>query len=82
MVQAVDSTVYYSRIGDRHLGYMKKLHRSCAPALSPGARHEDQPREHRALRPRARQGLTLIHFLAQLKPCLTHKNTLHTLNDP
>jgi hypothetical protein len=23
-----DSTVYFSRTGDRHLGYMKKLHRS------------------------------------------------------
>ena len=30
----------------------------------------------------SRQGLTLVHFSAQLKPCLTHKNTLHTLNTP
>jgi hypothetical protein len=29
-----------------------------------------------------RQGLTLVHFLAQLEPCLTHENTLHTLNTP
>jgi hypothetical protein len=29
-----------------------------------------------------RQGLTLVHFTAQLEPCLTHKNTLHTLNTP
>jgi len=28
----------------------------------------------------ARQGLTLVHFSAQLEPCLTHKNTRHTLN--
>jgi len=28
------------------------------------------------------QGLTLVHFSAQLEPCLTHKNTLHTLNTP
>jgi len=30
----------------------------------------------------ASQGLTLVHFSAQLEPCLTHKNTLHTLNTP
>jgi len=29
-----------------------------------------------------RQGLTLVRFSAQLEPCLTHKNTLHTLNTP
>jgi hypothetical protein len=28
------------------------------------------------------QGLTLVHFSAQFKPCLTLKNTLHTLNSP
>jgi hypothetical protein len=28
------------------------------------------------------QGLTLLHFSAQLGPCLTHHNTLHTLNTP
>jgi len=28
------------------------------------------------------QGLTLVHFSAQLEPCLTHRNTLHTLNTP
>jgi len=28
------------------------------------------------------QGLTLVHFSAQLKPCLTHKNTLHTIHTP
>jgi len=28
------------------------------------------------------QGLTLVAFSAQLEPCLTHKNTLHTLNTP
>jgi hypothetical protein len=28
------------------------------------------------------QGLTLVHFSAQLEPCLTHKNTLQTLNTP
>jgi hypothetical protein len=30
----------------------------------------------------AGQGFTLVHFSAQLEPCLTHKNTLHTLNTP
>jgi hypothetical protein len=29
-----------------------------------------------------RQGLTLVHFSAQLEPCLTHINTLHNLNTP
>jgi hypothetical protein len=29
-----------------------------------------------------RQGLTLVHFSAQLEPCLTRKSTLHTLNTP
>ena len=28
------------------------------------------------------QGLTLVHFSAQLEPCLTHKNSLHTINTP
>jgi hypothetical protein len=30
----------------------------------------------------ASQGLTLVHFSAQLEPCLSHENTLHTLNNP
>jgi hypothetical protein len=29
-----------------------------------------------------KQGLTLVHFPAQLEQCLTHKSTLHTLNTP
>jgi hypothetical protein len=28
------------------------------------------------------QGLTLVHFSAQLEPCLTQENTLHNLNTP
>jgi len=28
------------------------------------------------------QGLTLVHFSAQLEPCLRHKNSLHTLKNP
>jgi hypothetical protein len=28
------------------------------------------------------QGLALVHFSAQLEPCLTHENTLHTINTP
>ena len=28
------------------------------------------------------QGLALVHFSAQLEPCLTHKNNLHTSNTP
>jgi len=30
----------------------------------------------------AGQGLTLVHYSAQLEPCLMHKSTLHTLNTP
>jgi len=29
-----------------------------------------------------KQWLTLVHFSAQLKPCLTHKSTIHTMNTP
>jgi len=28
------------------------------------------------------QGLSLVHFSAQLEPCLTRKNTLHAVNTP
>jgi len=28
------------------------------------------------------QGLTLVHFSAQLEPCLPEENTLHTLSTP
>ena len=28
------------------------------------------------------QGLTFVHFSAQLEPCLSQENTLHTLNTP
>jgi len=28
------------------------------------------------------QGLTLVHFSAQLDPCPKHKNTSHTINTP
>jgi len=29
-----------------------------------------------------RQGLKLVHFSAQLEPCLTQENTLYTLKHP
>ena len=29
-----------------------------------------------------RQGLTLVHFSAQLQPCLSQESTLHTLDNP
>jgi hypothetical protein len=29
-----------------------------------------------------RQGLTLVHLSAQLEPCPTQENTLHTLKQP
>jgi len=28
------------------------------------------------------QGITLVHFSAQLEPCLSQESTLHTLNTP
>jgi len=28
------------------------------------------------------QGLTIVHFSAQLEPCLSQESTLHTLNTP
>jgi hypothetical protein len=31
---------------------------------------------------RDRQGLTLVHFSAQLEPCLSQESTLHTLSTP
>ena len=34
------------------------------------------------LRAACAQGLTHVHFSAQHEPCLTHNNTLHTLNTP
>jgi len=30
----------------------------------------------------SKQELTLVHFSAQLEPCLTNKTTLHTLDTP
>ena len=32
--------------------------------------------------PGAGQGLTLVHFSAQLDPCLSQESTLHALNTP
>jgi len=36
----------------------------------------------RSISPTCGQGLTLVHFSAQLEPCLAQYNTLHTLNTP
>jgi len=53
-----------------HLGSDGKSVRRCAVSLM------------RNLMFSVSQGLTLIHFSAQLEPCLIHKNTLHTPNTP
>ena len=39
-------------------------------------------REQRRNARGGRQGLTLVHFSAQLEPCRTHKIFLHTINTP
>ena len=36
----------------------------------------------RLKRPALGQGLTLVHFSAQLEPCLAQQNTLHTQDTP
>ena len=46
------------------------------------ARHGRHPVAGRAAGAHAGQGLTLVHFSAQLEPCLAQENTLHTLNTP
>jgi hypothetical protein len=46
------------------------------------ARRQRQEVEHVQRLLECRQGLTLVHFSAQLEPCLTPENTLHTLNTP
>jgi hypothetical protein len=51
-----------------------------ASALSEHPPHTEVPaRVHHGAH---QQGLTLVHFSAQLEPCLTHKNTLHNLRTP
>jgi preprotein translocase subunit Sec63 len=51
------------------------------PGLEKGATPDEIKKEYRKLALKW-QGLTLVHFSAQLEPCLTHKNTLHTINTP
>jgi hypothetical protein len=62
-------------------GGAKKTVASVLPARSvwPGLSQDDGPGFDP---PGGRQGLTLVHFSAQLEPCLTQENTLHTLNNP
>jgi len=56
----------------------------CTPLVAGGAHLRARAGVAVALRGArgARQGLTLVHFSAQLEPCLTQENTLHTLNTP
>jgi hypothetical protein len=49
-----------------------------AAAASPVSRHVARAAAASA----ASQGLTRVHLSAQPEPCLTYKNTLHTLNTP
>jgi hypothetical protein len=55
--------------------------RRCSRWLSSICSHPAAPAMHSS-RLASYQGLTLVHFSAQLEPCLTHKNTLHTLHTP
>jgi hypothetical protein len=59
-----DSTVYISRIGDRHLGYMKTL-RSYGALLGGAAQLDRLAAEHSVIHPLPHQGLTLVHQSAQ-----------------
>jgi hypothetical protein len=52
------------------------------PAAAARDRGVDGRPRGAAADPRAGQGLTLVHFSAQLEPCLTQENTLHTLHTP
>ena len=45
-------------------------------------RRLDESTQHADVKEECRQGPTLVHFLAQLEPCLTPENTLHILNTP
>jgi len=51
--------------------------RKSLPASKLSVKHRVSP-----LRMPAKQGLTLVHFSAQLEPCMTQENTLHTLHTP
>jgi len=51
---------------------LKYYHYTFEPVHTDVERHLDEER----------QGLTLVHFSAQLEPCLTQENTLHTRNTP
>ena len=53
----------------------------CKPLPHGGLADESQ-RAHLNHVDAGQQGLTLVHFSAQLEPCLTLKNTLHTLKTP
>jgi len=55
----------------------------CKPlAAGAGHRAAQQAGAHPALHADHGRGLTLVHFSAQLEPCLKQHNTLHTLNTP
>jgi len=61
------------------------LHRTCrAPTLQSLTQRFSAAARCRRRRARSpqRQVLTLVHFSAQLEPCLTRENTLHTLHTP
>jgi len=54
----------------------------CAPVPQEFGSAMQKVSENPGIAARMGQGLTLVHFSAQLEPCLTHKDTLHTLNTP
>jgi len=76
MIQYGDSTVYDSIIGNRHLKYPGKLRMYQVAPPHEQAQHAGYGGGGGVV---ARyQGLTLVHFSAQSKPCLPQKHTLNT----
>jgi hypothetical protein len=62
-----------------------KTYLSCGPCFEAKARFERIVQANEVLSKkdsRARQGLQLAHYSAQLEPCMTREKTLHTLNTP
>ena len=55
---------------------------SAGTGAAPAARAAAVPTPHLSAATPVRQGLTLVHFSAQLEPCLSQENTLHTLHTP
>jgi hypothetical protein len=51
-------------------------------SVSPGEKDDDVDNIAEAFALGEWQGLTLVHFSAQLEPCMSQEDTLHTPNTP